>query len=81
MTAEVPVMEPEPEPTKKVRQKPTTPSSPVVSKTKISSVVGGLAPDAEGRATLGGGAKIRVVTRPKPTNESVSQKISKFLGF
>jgi hypothetical protein len=81
MTAEVPAMEPEPEPTEKVRQKPTTPSSPVVSKTKISSVVGGLAPDAEGRATLGGGAKIRVVTRPKPTNESVSQKISKFLGF
>jgi len=81
MTAEVPVMEPEPEPTKKVRPKPATPSSPVVSKTKISSVVGGLAPDAEGRATLGGGAKIRVVTRPKPTNESVSQKISKFLGF
>lgn len=82
MPVEEPAEEPaeEPEETTPVPQR-SVPSSPTVKKTPIKSAVKGLTPDAEGRATLGGGARVRVVTRPKTTNESVSQKISKFLGY
>jgi hypothetical protein len=63
---------------------PAKTSVPKLSRKSIKpKTLKDLPTDAEGRTTLGGGAKIRVVTLPKttqPANESVSAKISKFLG-